>query len=1077
MPMSRVSRRLRLRPSPFFGAAALLILSLAGCSKAIQQNRHLARAQEYFRKGQDEQAEIEYLNVLQLDPTNAQAMAGLGLVYFDEGRTSRVFAVLHRANELQPGNPAVLDKLATIYLNAGEPAQARTDAIAVLAKKPNDADAPMILVRSSRNLAELQAAQRRLEALPAQVRGRAPILAAQGMANLALGHSADAEKLFEQARQADPKFVPAYLGLAGIAQARHDLAHAEQLFQQAVALTPIRSMTRVQYAQFELQKGDISTATKVLDEMVRQAPDCIPPQLMLARIDLAERHNAAAAKTIDAVLARDSLDPDALGLSAQVKLATGDAPGAVAVLQRAVSAYPQSAPLYFQLAQTYAAAGDLTKASTSYDRVLRLNPGDPAATLALARLRAQEGNLTTAIADLKQLVQKHPELPAARLQLADAYMQQNEPDEAVAVYRALDKAYPNNPPTLLLLGIALERENDRAAARSCFEHALRLAPTYLPPLEQLADLDLQDRRFADARQRVLAQVAKEPKSAGPYLILAKIARVQGDTKGAETMLEKAVALEPREATAYVLLAQLYLGTHQEAKALANLAKAHANDPKNPTPLMMIAVINDQQGNYPVARDYYEQVLKLDPQFSPALNNLAYLDSEHLNDLARAYQLAQRARQLLPDEPNTADTLGWILYKRGQYTWALSLLTESAGKLPRSPDVQFHLGMTYYMLGDETAATTALKRALALSGTFTGNADARHALQILAINPAEPPPADAPLLLAATAKRADPVALTRLGAMYERQAHQNKALAAYQAALKASPTNVHALLGLADVYRARHDLAKALPFAVKARQQASDNPDVARTLGNLELAAGNYAWAASLLAEAVTAFPQDATSVYRLAQAQYYAGQIPAAEASARAALGSGKLQDAADARQFLDFLQWADDGARARPAAIDAALKANAKDVPALMAKGSYLLHRDNRTGAIATYQEVLRDLPDFPPACRQLTLLLAPDPASDQETLALAPKAQAAYPDDAALAKAYGLVLFRVGKYQDAINVLGVLAQNGTHDPEVLYYLGLAQGKLNNRTASVDSLKRALELHLTPDLAGKARALIGTAK
>ena len=62
---------------------------------------------------------------------------------------------------------------------------------------------------------------------------------------------------------------------------------------------------------------------------------------------------------------------------------------------------------------------------------------------------------------------------------------------------------------------------------------------------------------------------------------------------------------------------------------------------------------------------------------PALNNLACLYSEQLNDLNKAYDLARKAHELQPQEASAGDTLGWVLYKRGDYQQALSILQNSA----------------------------------------------------------------------------------------------------------------------------------------------------------------------------------------------------------------------------------------------------------------------------------------------------------------------------------------------------------------------------------------------------------------
>ena len=115
-------------------------------------------------------------------------------------------------------------------------------------------------------------------------------------------------------------------------------------------------------------------------------------------------------------------------------------------------------------------------------------------------------------------------------------------------------------------------------------------------------------------------------------------------------------------------------------------------------------------DYPKARDAYEKLLSTAPNFVPALNNLAYLYAEHLNNLDKAYDLARKARELQGQDASIGDTFGWVLYKRGDYQQALPILQESAGKAADNPEIQFHLGMTAYMMGQTDLAKVALKKA-------------------------------------------------------------------------------------------------------------------------------------------------------------------------------------------------------------------------------------------------------------------------------------------------------------------------------------------------------------------------------
>jgi tetratricopeptide (TPR) repeat protein len=148
--------------------------------------------------------------------------------------------------------------------------------------------------------------------------------------------------------------------------------------------------------------------------------------------------------------------------------------------------------------------------------------------------------------------------------------------------------------------------------------------------------------------------------------------------------------------------------------------------------MQIGLIQTELRQFAQARDAYERLLAIDPNFGPALNNLANIYSEQLSKLNEAYHLAERARKVLPDDPHAADTLGWIYFKKGMYHSALALLEQSAVKLPAEPEPQFHLGMALSMVGNrEDDAMQALRRAAEANKDFPDKEEARRRLEQLA----------------------------------------------------------------------------------------------------------------------------------------------------------------------------------------------------------------------------------------------------------------------------------------------------------------------------------------------------------
>ena len=134
----------------------------------------------------------------------------------------------------------------------------------------------------------------------------------------------------------------------------------------------------------------------------------------------------------------------------------------------------------------------------------------------------------------------------------------------------------------------------------------------------------------------------------------------------------------------LLLAQVRLSggdREQAVQSLENLRmRLGADNPLMPQLLRLLASAHYQAGAYEKSRDAYNALLEINPNDMTALNNLAYMLAEDMDQPEQALPLAQQAVELAPrDEQvraNVYDTLGWIQHLTGNHEEAEIALRRS-----------------------------------------------------------------------------------------------------------------------------------------------------------------------------------------------------------------------------------------------------------------------------------------------------------------------------------------------------------------------------------------------------------------
>ena len=1054
-------------------ALALAATLIVACSKETKKTRFLAQADNYFKAGDYDKAKVSYLNVVRLDPQNALAFERIGEMWLDDWAPIRASAFLAKASELDPNNVQNRVRLARSYAATGRADEARKEALRVLEQSPDNADALVILSEEARSKEGIEAAEEQLQKFPKKTDVSFYLASANLLFNT--GDIVGAGNALRQALAADPQSSQAHMAMGNFYLIHGDRKQAGEELKKAAELAPIRSLERLKYAAFTAATGDAGETRRIATEMTRQAPDYLPGWTLLAELALKNKKYDEALSRLESVFSRDPDYIDGRRLESDVLLAKGDTKKAVEVLERLDQAYPEAPLIKYQLACAYLRNNSPNQAKLALDQAISINPNYDDAILRLAEINLRSGHGETVIEPITNLLRKKPDLRSAAFVLAAAYGSLDRFDDAEAVVRDQVRLAPQDPQPHTALGLIFRQAKRNDEARQAFEKAAELAPENLWLVDQLVELDLLDKHFDSARQRVYGQFQKTPDLPAAHCLEGKILVAEEKWDLAAVELKKTLQFDPNFSSAYDLLVQTYIATNKLSEAAGQLEAETAKDPNNVSALLTLALLYERMENFPRARGAYEKALSINANFVPALNNLAYLDAERLNNLDKAYELARRARDLQGDDPAIADTLGWVLSKRGDYQQALPILQESAEKLPENPEIQFHLGMTAYMMGQTDIARVALKKAAAAAKDFPGKEESKHRLSLLEAGKSASPELSLSKLEAIAKEQPnDPVSKMRLGEAYEKQGALDQAAAAFEQAVKLNPKLASGVTKLAQLYAGPlGNKEKALDYAKKARELSPGDPQVMAVMGKIVYDSGNFSWSYSLLQEAARLRQNDPALLSDLGWSAYSLGRVNKARDAMQKVLTNKPDQaHAADAQKFLALTALTEDpkNLMASEEEIQKELESNPEFVPALMAQALLDTRQGQIKRATATYDNILRRWPEFALAQKRLAALYAQDPSMVTAAYDLAAKARKTLPDDPGLSDLLGRLSYEKKEYPRAVQLLQDSARQRPLDANSLFYLGMSQLQARQRADARGALNQALAGGLQEPFATEAK-------
>ena len=499
------------------------------------------------------------------------------------------------------------------------------------------------------------------------------------------------------------------LSLAEFYSRRNRMDDTEEIFRVLVDQNPTDIFARTRYVRFISSYQGYNAARKVLNEYIVEFPDDLQLRLMLGglselaesvdesltiyrdiaassptspaglrarnrivRIHIARGQLDEARKMTDEILADEETNSEALMTRAAFHYAEGAYDDAVADLRIMLRSDDKSRRGLLLLARSHVRSNNEDLAVDAYRRLIEIAPGHETASTELARLLAGRGNDRLAEDVLRQRLETDPDDKQAAVGLIQAQLNLGDLEAAEETALGMIEKDDSTGMAEFQLGRVMQAKESGADAIAAYKLAVEKNPYAMQPLQSLTGALVSEGRTDEAIDYLNAHLAKYPKHLIPKLMLGAIYADKGETDTAIEYFEGVIDEEPKALRAYRGLATLH-ADDTDARISIYQRGLSAN-PQNAELTILLATEYYRIQEYDASIVLYEEGLAANSNSDVLANNLASMLLTHRSDEAsfkKALDLSKRFGE--SDNPAFVDTLGWALYRNGNFLAAIPYL--------------------------------------------------------------------------------------------------------------------------------------------------------------------------------------------------------------------------------------------------------------------------------------------------------------------------------------------------------------------------------------------------------------------
>ncbi|MCP5407033.1 MAG: tetratricopeptide repeat protein [Chromatiaceae bacterium] len=652
------------------GLFALSFLLSCGGNKEDRKSKYFERGMELYEQGNYLKARLEFKNVLQIDPNDAEGYYMFGQIEEHEQDWRKAYALFTRVIELNPSHSGALVHLGRLYALSGEPGKALESAATVLKNDPDNIGALVLKGLANARLGKKDVAIREAQSavdidpgnadaislLSALYADRGDVDGAIGLARAGIEKQPKAlslyillARLYEKNGNTEgviealgrmielkPNELTGYLRLAAYHITKGNKAEGEKVLRQAITAISDSTEAKLALIQFLENEGADGQDVEQLKAFITDSPDVYELQIHLAKIYTKRKDNEGAKKIYRQIIDKAGNSPDtenARTLLAGLLVSEKNNDAAMVLIEEVLKENPKQKEALLLRAALSLDGKEPDKGIADLRTLLKDDPGYVKAHRLKARAHLLKHETALARQSLENAIQASPQEAAANIELVQLLVNTGELDDAVTVLGQMSRFAPDNLAINQTIAQIRAKQQQWDEVTKISEWMRDTAPNN-PLGYYYQGMALQGANRLDESVQAFEQALKlNPDATEPLIDMSRSLLLMGKADQALERIEQVVNRNPKHFLAKNLQGEVLLGLKRYADAEAAFNAVLQINPNWDVPYKNLAKTYIVQGNITEAIDVIRNGFKITQDPLLGLELATHLDRSGERELA------------------------------------------------------------------------------------------------------------------------------------------------------------------------------------------------------------------------------------------------------------------------------------------------------------------------------------------------------------------------------------------------------------------------------------------------------------